>query len=208
MKRFVLSLCVFLFVIAFSPENRSVAWGVEEIAARQTVNTGRILKLQQRQPSDSPVDIEFMVHIVFADAMNTERWVNRWVRKNHIPAVTHLAVSTGAENGGREAFTVFQLSKKESYRIRVIRGLQGHPEVQRWMSVEGLHRFFRELTTEKGAVQVVEAGSFGMKGLQLGLRLKKVMDDLHDQGLMRSRAVFLTKFEERRNRILQHTLAR
>ena len=44
MKRFVLSLCVFLFVIAFSPGRRSVAWGVEEIAARQTVKTGRILK--------------------------------------------------------------------------------------------------------------------------------------------------------------------
>ena len=124
-----------------------------------------------------------MVHIVSADAMNTERWVNRWVCKNHIPAVTHLAVSTGAESGGREAFTVFRLSRKESHRIRVIRGLQGHPEVPRWMSVEGLHRYFRELTTEKGAVRVVEAGSPGMKGLQLGLRMKKVMDDLRDQGL-------------------------
>lgn len=183
----------------------------QEVNAPSEANRARdrILALRRGGETYSTDDIEFMVRVVFADAMNLERRVNQWIRKNHIPSVTHLIVSP--ERGGvdSEAFTVLRLPERAKHRIVVVKGLQGNPRVHRWMSIRGLLVYFRDLTTSRGEVRAFESGFLGLKGIRMGFHLKKVMDDLHARGLMRTQKDLpLSEEQKRENSTLRGALGR
>ena len=181
----------------------------QEASASLEVNRGRdhILALRRGGETYSREDIEFMVRVVFADAMNLDRWVNQWIRKNHIPSVTHLIISPEREGVDSEAFTVLRLPERAKHRIVVVKGFRVNPRVRRWMSIRGLLVYFRDLTTSRGEVRAFESGFLGLKGVWMGLHLKKLMDDLHERGLMRTQKDLpLSEEQKRENSTLRSAL--
>lgn len=147
---------------------------------------GRVRALRQGNGTLAGQDLEFMVQVVFADAMNLDLWATNWIRANRIPPVTHLTVlpERGVETPSR--FTVLTLPERANHQVVVLKGLWGFPHVRRWMSVPALSVYFRRLTTEEGGVRRFDLGFLGMKALRIGLDLKGLLDDLHAQGLMRT----------------------
>jgi hypothetical protein len=183
----------------------------QEASASLEANRGRdrILALRRGGETYSREDIEFMVRVVFADAMNLDRWVNQWIRKNHIPSVTHLIISPEREGVDSEAFTVLRLPERAKHRIVVVKGFRVNPRVRRWMSIRGLLVYFRDLTTSRGEVRAFESGFLGLKGVWMGLHLKKLMDDLHERGLMRTQKDLpLSEEQKRENSTLRSALDR
>ncbi|MFQ5692151.1 MAG: hypothetical protein ACE5IM_03790 [Nitrospinota bacterium] len=150
-----------------------------------------------------------MVRVVFADAMNPKHWANAWIRKYHIPAVTHLVIPPVYEGGRPLSFTVLTLPEWTEHHVVVLKGLQGNPLVRRWMSVDALFTYFRKLTTSQGKVRTFRAGFFGLKGIQMGMDLKRLLDDLHARGLMRTKEQPpLSEREKRENYVLKRALSR
>lgn len=199
MRRFALFTCSFVFFgLAWGNPNSAQSQEIPgkngKVETRQilafksgTPDPSRIAALRRSETDYSRQDIELMVRIVFADAMNAEQWSTNWIRKKHIPSLTHLEILSNNRNAGPQDFTVLTLPPDANYRVVVINGFQGYPIVRRWMSVDALLTYFRELTTSQGTVRQFEAGFMGLKGLRMGMGLKKMLDELHDQGLMRTK---------------------
>jgi hypothetical protein len=167
--------------------NVAPAFGQMAPAGGPKIDRDKILYLRPGKNVYSREEIDFMVKVVFADAMNSDRWANQWIRKYHIPSVTHLSVRPSREGENSPIFTVLRLPEQESFRIVVIKGFQGNPNVRRWMTSEGLLIYFRKLTTNSGGVREFKSGFLGMRVVRLGLDLKNVLDDLHSRGLMGTR---------------------
>ncbi len=205
MKKSGLLALSFCFV-ALGLFNLNVALA-EHVSTKETIR-GRILALRQGGGRLGPKDMEFMVRVVFADAMNSERWANRWVRKHHIPSVTHLVVPLDGDGAESLAFTILRLPERESHRLVVANGFQGNPRVRRWMSVDALVIYFRKLTTGRGEVRLFDAGFLGLKGIRMGIDLKNLLADLHARGLMRTeKEPPLSEEKERENSVLRMALS-
>ena len=219
MRKFALLTSTFLFVgLAWGNPNTALTGEVgsgdgkseagQILALKSgTPDPGRIMALRQSETNYSREDIELMVRIVFADAMNAERWSTNWIRKTHIPSLTHLVILP-QQKAGAQDFTVLTLPEHAKHRVVVVNGFQGYPIVRRWMSVDALSTYFRELTTSRGEIRLFEAGFLGFKGLRMGIGLKKILDDLHDQGLRRTEEEPpLSKEQERENLNLRLALS-
>jgi hypothetical protein len=221
MRKFALLTCTFLFVgFAWGHPNPAQSEEIptknEKVETRQilaftsgTPSPNRITALRRSEADYSREDIELMVRIVFADAMNAEQWSTNWIRKKHIPSLTHLVILPKKQSAGPQDFTVLTLPEQANHRVVVVNGFQGYPIVRRWMSVQALLTYFRELTTSQGTVRQFEAGFMGLKGLRMGMGLKKMLDELHDQGLMRTKEEApLSEEQSRENLNLRLTLSR
>ncbi len=176
-------------LVCFSPfiANSDSALGAEPLTLEGEPDAKRIVTLRNSIDSYGQDDIEFMVRVVFADVMNSDSWLNNWVRKSHIPSLTHLAIQPRAMKSDPVSFTVLRLPEQEGYHIVIYRGYQGSPQIRRWMAVEALVAYFRKFTTGQGEIRTFEAGFLGLKGLRMGMELKWLQDELHEKGLMRTR---------------------
>ncbi|MFQ5914526.1 MAG: hypothetical protein ACE5JS_15230 [Nitrospinota bacterium] len=207
MRKYLLPVLPFLF-FGLGWLNPGPGIAEEALAGRGEPDSDKILALRQESDSYNRQDIEFMVRVVFADAMNSERWVNNWIRRNHIPSVTHLVVHRRRKPTENFAFTVLTLPEWANHQVVVVHGFQGNPRVRRWMSVDALKTYFRKFTTSKGEIRRFEAGFLGLKGLQMGMDLKNLLDDLHARGLMRTeKEPPLSEEQERQNSYLQLALS-
>lgn len=180
----------------------------ERVSAQGKPDFARVLALRQEHKTYSREDIEFMVRVVFADAMNPDEWINVWVRKNHIPSVTHLVILPVRE-GENLAFTVFTLPQWAGSRVVVVRGFQGNPLVRRWMTVGALAAYFQRLTTSQGEIRLFEGGFLGLKGIRMGMDLKNLLEELHARGLMwTEKEPPLSEEERRQNYAIRLALSR
>jgi len=199
MRRFALFTFTFLSVSLCwgnlnSAQSQEIPGKKRKVETRQilafksgTPDPRRVAALRRSETDYSRQDIELMVRIVFADAMNAEQWSTNWIRKKHIPSLTHLEILPKKQNARPQDFTVLTLPEQAHHRVVVVNGFQGYPIVRRWMTFDALLAYFRELTTSQGTVRQFEAGFMGLKGLRMGMELKRMLDDLHDQGLMRTK---------------------